>query len=65
MWYVQHLKNVWITSHVLKYKPYDSNFELSSKWILTKNQNLKEKKNVGLKVGGHWNQNSKPDCKER
>ena len=27
--------------YILKYKPYRSNFELSSKWILTKNPNLK------------------------
>ena len=29
----------YITIQVLKYKPHISNFELSSKWILTRNPN--------------------------
>ena len=40
---------------LLKYVPYNSNFELSSKWILTKNPNLKRKKygiERGCKGGG-------------
>ena len=39
MWYNQHFKT---GEQHLKYKPYNSNFELSSKWILAKNPNLKK-----------------------
>ena len=47
MWYYQLFIN-----KLLKYKPYDSNFVLSSKSILAKNPNLKKKFFLGGGGGG-------------
>ena len=43
-----------MSEQLLKYKPYKSNFELSSKWILTKKQRIQiqGKKIFFLAVGG-------------
>ena len=49
IWYIQHLK---MREELLKYKPYKSNFELSSKWIWTKNPNLEKKNFFFLGWGG-------------